>query len=184
MNRNARKRKVFEMLRTLLLCTFFLRTSIQSSVGTKYSHHNQIPENLGCRQQLQNEIVEPSSCETICRRTSNDSLVSCELRLLVILPNQPWMYEASLPKVMPVLELAKTAIKQQGLLPQYLDIKFIPHDDCCEPSLATISAMDGLYGDDCAHAILGPACDYSTGNYVIYFIYIRGLNAPLAIHLL
>lgn len=73
---------------------------------------------------------------------------------------------------MPVLELAKAAIKQQGLLPQYLDIKFIPHDDCCEPSLATISVMDGLYGDNCAHAILGPACDYSTGNYnnLLHFV--------------
>lgn len=71
-------------------------------------------------------------------------------------------------QVMPVLELAKAAIKRQGLLPQYLDIKFIPHDDCCEPSLATISVMDGLYGDDCAHAILGPACDYSTGNQLLF----------------
>lgn len=96
---------------------------------------------------------------------------------------------------MPVLELAKEAIKKQGLLPQYLDIKFIPHDDCCEPSLATISAMDGLYGDECAHAILGPACDYSTGNYYSVSLhlhksmkgmktcFIRPFPTPLVVHL-
>lgn len=68
---------------------------------------------------------------------------------------------------MPVLELAREAVMEQGILPQYLNIKFVPHDDCCEPSLATISVMDGLYGDECSHAILGPACDYSTGIFTL-----------------
>lgn len=84
--RNASKRKVFQILRTILCFTLLMRSSIHADKG--------------CREQLQNEIVEASECETICRRsTNNRTQLTCELRLLVILPNQPWQYEASLTRV-------------------------------------------------------------------------------------
>lgn len=82
---NARQRKVFQILKTIVLFTLFLRSSASK----------------GCREQLQNEIVAASECETICRRitSKNNTRLVCELRLLVILPNQPWQYEASLTRV-------------------------------------------------------------------------------------
>lgn len=64
---------------------------------------------------------------------------------------------------MPVLDLAQGALKRHKILPDFVDVRFIHYDDWCEPSLATISVMDGLYAEDCAHAIFGPACDYPTG---------------------
>lgn len=64
---------------------------------------------------------------------------------------------------MPVLELAEREARARELLPDNLVIKWIPYDDKCDASYATISAMDG-YGMDCGHVLMGPTCDYALGN--------------------
>lgn len=78
---------------------------------------------------------------------------------------------------MPVLELAEREVRRRELIPKNLTIKWIPYDDKCDASYATISAMDG-YGMDCGHVLFGPTCDYSLGNnkfnyffhtYLFYF---------------
>lgn len=70
---------------------------------------------------------------------------------------------------MPVLELAEREVRRRELLPKNLTIKWIPYDDKCDASYATISAMDG-YGMDCGHVLFGPTCDYSLGNLLSIFI--------------
>lgn len=64
---------------------------------------------------------------------------------------------------MPVLELAEAEVRKRQLIPKDLSIKWIPYDDKCDASYATISAMDG-YGMDCGHVLFGPICDYSLGK--------------------
>lgn len=66
-------------------------------------------------------------------------------------------------QVMPVLELAEREVRRRQLIPTDLSIKWIPYDDKCDASYATISAMDG-YGIDCGHVLFGPTCDYALGN--------------------
>lgn len=66
-------------------------------------------------------------------------------------------------QVMPVLELAEREVRIRQLIPANLTIKWIPYDDKCDPSYATISAMDG-YGIDCGHVLFGPTCDYALGK--------------------
>lgn len=68
---------------------------------------------------------------------------------------------------MPVLELAEREVRRRQLIPKNLTIKWIPYDDKCDASYATISAMDG-YGD-CGHVLFGPTCDYSLGNTIFFF---------------
>lgn len=61
-----------------------------------------------------------------------------------------------------MLELAEREVRKRQLIPKNLTIKWIPYDDKCDASYATISAMDG-YGD-CGHVLFGPTCDYSLGG--------------------
>lgn len=63
---------------------------------------------------------------------------------------------------MPVLELAEHEVRRRQLIPANLSIKYIAYDDKCDPSYATISAMDG-YAIDCGHVLFGPTCDYALG---------------------
>lgn len=74
---------------------------------------------------------------------------------------------------MPVLKLAEGDIRTRQLLPDNLKIKWIPYDDKCDASYATISAMDGW--KECGHIILGPTCDYALGKnkwiiIIIFFV--------------
>lgn len=66
-------------------------------------------------------------------------------------------------QVMPVLELAEREVRRRQLIPTDLSIKWIPYDDKCDASYATISAMDG-YGIDCGHVLFGPSCEYALGE--------------------
>lgn len=66
---------------------------------------------------------------------------------------------------MPVLELAEREVRRRQLLPSNLSIKWIQHDDKCDASYATISAMDG-YGIDCGHVLFGPACEFALGKCI------------------
>lgn len=68
---------------------------------------------------------------------------------------------------MPVLELAEREVRKRQLIPTDLSIKWIPYDDKCDASYATISAMDG-YGIDCGHVLFGPTCDYALGKKKFY----------------
>lgn len=70
---------------------------------------------------------------------------------------------------MPALELAEREIRKRHLIPDNLSIKWFPYDDKCDPSYATISAMDG-YGIDCGHVLFGPTCDYALGKYWHFLI--------------
>lgn len=108
----------------------------------------------GCREEHRD------SCEAIC---PPNSLHNCTIRAAVILPASP-IYEMSLQKILPALELAEQQIKKQQILPKNVKFEWMAYDDKCDASYAAVSAMDA-YGKDCAHVIFGPACDYALGEY-------------------
>lgn len=62
-----------------------------------------------------------------------------------------------------MLELAELEARKRQLIPPNVSIKWIQYDDKCDPSYATISAMDG-YGMDCSHVLFGPTCEYALGE--------------------
>lgn len=82
---------------------------------------------------------------------------------------------------MPVLELAEREVRRRQLIPKNLTIEWIPYDDKCDASYATISAMDG-YGD-CGHVLFGPTCDYSLGNTIFILIFVGGCSTKYFPHL-
>lgn len=127
-----------------------------------------------CKQMLLQKPVKTATCESICHDvTHNMSLkkTECDLRFLVILPSNVDEIEAVQQRVMPVLELAREAIQKEQILPEYVNIVFEHHDDNCDQSLATIAVIDSFNGENkkCAHAILGPSCDYPTGAILVSF---------------
>ncbi|XP_031626434.1 atrial natriuretic peptide receptor 1-like isoform X1 [Contarinia nasturtii] len=125
----------------------------------------------GCRMQDRNP------CETVCQWNVTRNSYNCTLRVIVILPKKDSV-EASLPRVMPVLELAEREVRRRQLIPSDLTIKWIPRDDKCDPSYASISAMDG-YGIDCGHVLFGPTCDYALAPVSRIAKYFRRDGTPL-----
>ncbi|XP_015110011.1 atrial natriuretic peptide receptor 1 isoform X1 [Diachasma alloeum] len=113
----------------------------------------------------------PRDCEALC--IGNQTTTQCELRAAVLLPRDN-RFEISLAKVMPVLDLAVSDARRQRLLPDWLQLTFIPSDDRCDATYAQIAAIDSYA--NCVHLFLGPACDYCVANVgrVVKF-----LNAPL-----
>ncbi|XP_078038727.1 atrial natriuretic peptide receptor 1 [Augochlora pura] len=106
------------------------------------------------------------SCENLCEINQTQE---CELRIAVLLPADP-RFDISLPKVLPVLDLAKNDAKSRGLLPPWLKLKFLPQNDHCDAMYAQIGAIDSF--SNCVHLFLGPACDYcvaAVGRVVKFF---------------
>ncbi|XP_025266897.1 atrial natriuretic peptide receptor 1 isoform X2 [Camponotus floridanus] len=114
------------------------------------------------------EVQLHRDCETLCS-TSRNGTVSCELRVAVLLPADP-KFDISLPKVLPVLDLAVNEAKSRNLLPSWLKLEFLPQDDHCDAMYAQIGAIDSF--SHCVHLFLGPACDYCVavvGRVVKFF---------------
>ncbi|XP_074116091.1 atrial natriuretic peptide receptor 1 isoform X4 [Cotesia typhae] len=111
-------------------------------------------------------------CEALCSKNQR-GFISCELRAAVLLPNNT-LFDISLYKVMPVLDLAASRLKALKILPNWLELKLLPKDDHCDATYAQIAAIDSYA--ECVHLFFGPACDYCVANVgrVAKF-----LNAPL-----
>jgi hypothetical protein len=69
-------------------------------------------------------------------------------------------------QVRPVIDLATKRIRDDGILPDYVNITWHEFDDECESAISSISAFDA-YRSKCSHFILGPACEYSVGKHLI-----------------
>ncbi|XP_012055566.1 PREDICTED: atrial natriuretic peptide receptor 1 [Atta cephalotes] len=122
--------------------------------------------------QLRRDCEHCAECDALCS-TSRDGAVSCELRVAVLLPKDP-RYDISLPKVLPVLDLAVYEARSRNLLPHWLDLKFLPQDDHCDAMYAQIGAIDSY--SHCVHLFLGPACDYCVA---VVGRVVKFLGAPL-----
>ncbi|XP_077259435.1 atrial natriuretic peptide receptor 1 isoform X2 [Temnothorax americanus] len=118
------------------------------------------------------EVQLHRDCEALCS-TNRDGVVSCELRVAVLLPADP-RYDISLPKVLPVLDLAEYEARSRNLLPYWLKLKFVPQDDHCDAMYAQIGAIDSY--SHCVHLFLGPACDYCVA---VVGRVVKFLGAPL-----
>ncbi|XP_050448836.1 atrial natriuretic peptide receptor 1-like isoform X4 [Cataglyphis hispanica] len=124
---------------------------------------HQVGGKVTCR-----EVQLHRDCETLCS-TSRDGVVSCELRVAVLLPADP-SFDISLPKVLPILDLAVYEARSRNLLPYWLKLKFLSQDDHCDAMYAQIGAIDSF--SHCVHLFLGPACDYCVavvGRVVKFF---------------
>ncbi|KOC59165.1 Atrial natriuretic peptide receptor 1 [Habropoda laboriosa] len=114
------------------------------------------------------EVQMARDCEALCKRNDH-GVVSCELRVAVILPADP-RFDIALPKVLPVLDLAVYEARSRGLVPHWLKLEFLPQDDHCDAMYAQIGAIDSF--SNCVHLFLGPACDYcvaAVGRVVKFF---------------
>lgn len=59
-----------------------------------------------------------------------------------------------------MIEMAERRIREDGILPDFINITWLEYDDQCDAAIATISAIDA-YTKGCAHLIIGPSCEYS-----------------------
>ncbi|KAI5645831.1 hypothetical protein NE865_02101 [Phthorimaea operculella] len=101
------------------------------------------------------------SCERIC-----DENNKCTVRAALLLPANT-SYDASLPVVRPVLELALQSQFVKDVFPDWLNFSIQAYDVTnCDAAYAVISAIDAY--NDCAHVFFGPACDFALGlgNYI------------------
>ncbi|XP_018313431.1 atrial natriuretic peptide receptor 1 isoform X3 [Mycetomoellerius zeteki] len=122
--------------------------------------------------QLRRDCEHCAECDALCSK-NREGAVSCELRVAVLLPKD-LRYDISLPKVLPVLDLAVYEARSRNLLPHWLDMKFLPQDDHCDAMYAQIGAIDSY--SHCVHLFLGPACDYCVA---VVGRVVKFLGAPL-----
>lgn len=52
--------------------------------------------------------------------------------------------------------------RYQSLLPDWLQLKFLPANDRCDATYAQIAAIDSYA--NCVHLFLGPTCEYCVGK--------------------
>ncbi|KAH8288794.1 hypothetical protein KR054_009752 [Drosophila jambulina] len=125
----------------------------------------------GC---LANCREEPArDCEAICDASGRN----CSIRALVLLPDDN-MYQASLPRVLPILKVAEQQIRAKALIPPHIDFEWLAHDTKCDASLGVIKAMDGII-KQCAQVIFGPVCDYSLAAVSRITKYFNSQGTPL-----
>lgn len=75
---------------------------------------------------------EPArDCEAICDANGRN----CTIRALVLLPDDN-MYQASLPRVLPILKVAEQQIRSKSLIPSHIDFEWLAHDTKCDASSA------------------------------------------------
>ncbi|EDW34138.1 GL21727 [Drosophila persimilis] len=118
--------------------------------------------------------VEPArDCESICDASGKN----CTIRALVLLPDDN-MYQASLPRVLPILKVAEQQIRSKALIPPHIDFEWLAHDTKCDASLGVIKAMDGII-KQCAQVIFGPVCDYSLAAVSRITKYFNSQGTPL-----
>ncbi|EDW41988.1 GM25745 [Drosophila sechellia] len=117
---------------------------------------------------------EPArDCEAICDASGRN----CTIRALVLLPDDN-MYQASLPRVLPILKVAEQQIRSKSLIPPHIDFEWLAHDTKCDASLGVIKAMDGII-KQCAQVIFGPVCDYSLAGVSRITKYFNSQGTPL-----
>ncbi|XP_039232151.1 atrial natriuretic peptide receptor 1 isoform X1 [Drosophila yakuba] len=117
---------------------------------------------------------EPArDCEAICDASGRN----CTIRALVLLPDDN-MYQASLPRVLPILKVAEQQIRSKSLIPPHIDFEWLAHDTKCDASLGVIKAMDGII-KQCAQVIFGPVCDYSLAAVSRITKYFNSQGTPL-----
>ena len=85
----------------------------------------------------------------------------CEVVAAVLLPADN-MYELSLNKVLPVLELARLFVMENKWLPSNVNLTFTGLDDRCSNMYGIFRALNAY--SHCAHVLLGPACEYALGK--------------------
>ncbi|XP_037711183.1 atrial natriuretic peptide receptor 1 isoform X1 [Drosophila subpulchrella] len=123
---------------------------------------------------LANCREEPArECEAICDASGRN----CTIRALVLLPDDN-MYQASLPRVLPILKVAEQQIRSKALIPPHIDFEWLAHDTKCDASLGVIKAMDGII-KQCAQVIFGPVCDYSLAAVSRITKYFNSQGTPL-----
>ncbi len=65
-----------------------------------------------------------------------------------------------------MIDLATKRIRDEGILPDYININWHEYDDECKQGISAISAIDAIDPlKKCSHFIIGPSCEYSVGKH-------------------
>ncbi|KAJ2954871.1 hypothetical protein O0L34_g3191 [Tuta absoluta] len=108
-------------------------------------------------QNCRGEEQRVRACEKIC-----DENNKCTVRAALLLPANT-SYDASLPVVRPVLELALQSQLVKDVFPDWLNFTIQAYDVTnCDAAYGVISAIDAY--NDCAHVFFGPACDFALAS--------------------
>jgi hypothetical protein len=96
----------------------------------------------------------------------SDANTTCNINAAVILPESN-SYELSLSKILPALEAARRHVITNKLLPQNVNLTFLPLDDRCSNVYSIFRALHAY--SNCAHVFFGPSCEYALGEYMNIF---------------
>ncbi|CAB3227788.1 unnamed protein product [Arctia plantaginis] len=110
-----------------------------------------------CHLNCRGEVPRIRNCDKVC-----DENNICKIRAALLLPKNT-SFDACLPAVSPVLDLAMEDPVIKNTFPPWLSVEWLKHDVAdCDAAYAVISAIDAF--NDCAHVFFGPACDFALAS--------------------
>ncbi|XP_069361900.1 atrial natriuretic peptide receptor 1-like isoform X2 [Maniola hyperantus] len=112
------------------------------------------------------------ACESVC-----DDNGVCKIRAALLLPRNT-TYDACLPVVEPVIELALLDSVIQDVFPPWLQFEWMSYDvQDCDAAYAVISAIDAY--NDCAHVFFGPSCDFALASVARIAKFLGSTGTPI-----
>ncbi|CAG9568152.1 unnamed protein product [Danaus chrysippus] len=123
-------------------------------------------------QNCRGEEPRERGCENVCDKHGN-----CKIRAALLLPKNT-TYDACLPVVEPVLQLALQHEAVRDAFPSWLDFEWLTYDVTdCDAAYAVISAIDAY--NDCTHVFFGPSCDYALASVARIAKFLGNTGTPI-----
>ncbi|CAH2054245.1 unnamed protein product, partial [Iphiclides podalirius] len=126
----------------------------------------------GLGQNCREEEPRERECENVCRGDG-----TCKIRAALLLPKNT-TFDASLPVVEPVFELAMQDDVVRDAFPSWVDFEWRRYDvSDCDAAYAVITAIDAY--NDCSHVFFGPSCDFALASVARITKFLGNTGIPL-----
>ncbi|XP_013166110.1 PREDICTED: uncharacterized protein LOC106116712 [Papilio xuthus] len=126
----------------------------------------------GYAQNCREEEPRERKCENVC---SDDGI--CKIRAALLLPKNT-TFDASLPVVEPVFELAMQHEVVRNAFPPWVQFEWRRYDvSDCDAAYAVITAIDAY--NDCSHVFFGPSCDFALASVARITKFLGNTGIPL-----
>ncbi|XP_014371532.2 atrial natriuretic peptide receptor 1 isoform X2 [Papilio machaon] len=126
----------------------------------------------GYAQNCREEEPRERKCENVC---SDDGI--CKIRAALLLPKNT-TFDASLPVVEPVFELAMQHDVVRNAFPPWVQFEWRRYDvSDCDAAYAVITAIDAY--NDCSHVFFGPSCDFALASVARITKFLGNTGIPL-----
>ncbi|CAK1594038.1 unnamed protein product [Parnassius mnemosyne] len=126
----------------------------------------------GYGQNCREEEPPARKCENLCRGNG-----TCKIKAALLLPKNT-TFDASLPVVEPIFELAMQDDVVRNAFPPWVEFEWKRYDvSDCDAAYAVISAIDAY--NDCSHVFFGPSCDFALASVARITKFLGKTGTPL-----